>query len=154
MARNEQQVREYVERAAAILAAAGFPRMPARVLMTLTAAEESQTAADLAESLEASPAAISGAVRYLQTLAMIHRVSRPGSRRDVYELPANSWYTATLAESRVYDAMIGLSEDAVDAAGGSQSDAGARLTELADFFRFVRKRMPEMLAEWAQQRGV
>lgn len=154
MARDEQQVREYVERAAAILNAAGFPRMPARVLMTLTAAEGGLTAAELAESLDASHAAISGAVRYLQTLAMIHRVSRPGRRRDVYELPANSWYAATMAESRVYDAMIGLSEDVVDAAGGAESDAGARLTELADFFRFVRRRMPEMLAEWAQQRGV
>jgi DNA-binding transcriptional regulator GbsR (MarR family) len=154
MARDEERVREYVERAAAVLNGAGFPRMPARVLMTLTAAETGLTAAELAESLEASPAAISGAVRYLQTLAMIHRVSRAGSRRDAYELPANSWYAATMAETHVYDAMIALAEDVVDAAGGPRSDAGARLIELSDFFRFVRQRMPELLAEWARQRSV
>lgn len=152
MGRDEEHVRDYVERAAATLNGAGFPRMPSRVLMTLTAADSGLTAAELGERLDASPAAISGAVRYLQTLQMIHRVSKPGSRRDVYELPGNAWYTATMAESRVYEAMIAMSEDAVDAAGGPDSIAGARLVELVDFFRFIRRRMPEMLAEWADQR--
>ncbi|GAB3610253.1 MULTISPECIES: GbsR/MarR family transcriptional regulator [Humibacter] len=152
MARDEERVQEYVERGAAVLNGAGFPRMPSRVLMTLTAAESALTAAELAERLNASPAAISGAVRYLQTLAMIHRVSQPGSRRDVYELPDNSWYAATMAETRVYDMMIAISEDAVDAVGGPDSHAGERLTELAGFFRFIRKRLPALLDEWAASR--
>lgn len=151
MARDEERVKEYVERAAAVLTGAGFPRMPSRVLMTLTAAEHALTAAELAERLDASPAAISGAVRYLQTLAMIHRVSQPGSRRDVYELPGNSWYAATMAETRVYDAMITISEDAVDAVGGTDSAAGERIAELVGFFRFIRQRLPALLTEWAQQ---
>ena len=148
MARDEQQVREYVERAAALLTGAGFPRMPARVLMTLTAAETGLNAAELASRLDASAAAISGAVRYLQTVAMVNRVSRPGSRRDVYELPQNAWYAASMSEGRVYDAIISLSEAAVDAVGGLESDAGRRVREMADFMRFIQRRIPELLHEW------
>ncbi|QDZ15592.1 GbsR/MarR family transcriptional regulator [Humibacter ginsenosidimutans] len=153
MARDEQEARAYVERTAAVLNGAGFPRMPSRVLMTLTAAETPLTAAELAERLHASAAAISGAVRYLQTLAMVNRVSQPGSRRDVYELPQNAWYAATMAEGRIYEAIITMSEAAVDAVGGAASQAGRRVQEMADFMRFVQRRMPELLEEWNVLRG-
>ena len=148
MARDEQQVREYVERCAALLTGAGFPRMPARVLMTLTAAETGLTAAELADRLDASAAAISGAVRYLQTVAMLNRVSIPGSRRDLYVLPHNAWYAASMAEGRIFDAMVTMSEAAVDAVGGAESDAGQRVQEMADFMRFIQRRLPELLGEW------
>lgn len=151
MARDEQQVREYVERAAALLTGAGFPRMPARVLMTLTAAETGLTAAELADRLDASAAAVSGAVRYLQTLAMLNRVSIPGSRRDLYVLPHNAWYAASMAEGRIFDAMVTMSEAAVDSVGGLESDAGQRVQEMADFMRFIQHRLPELLGEWDEQ---
>ncbi len=149
MARDEERVREYAERTAAVLAGAGFPRMPARVLMALTVAETGLTAAELAERLDVSPAAISGAVRYLQTLAMVTRVPRPGSRRDLYEVH-DSWYSASMAEMRVYDAVISLSEDIVGAAGGTSTAAGARIDDLARFFRFIQRRILEVLAEWVE----
>ena len=65
--RDEEGVRLFVERMAMTWADLGFPRMPARILITLLAADEpALTAAELGERLEVSPAAISGAVRYLQ----------------------------------------------------------------------------------------
>jgi len=75
----EQRLNDYAERTAALLHRTGFPRMPARVLMALTVAESGLTAAELAERRDVSAAAISGAVRYLQTLAMIHRFPNPGA---------------------------------------------------------------------------
>ena len=39
MARDEQAMNEFVEQSAAAMTEAGFPRMPARVLMALIAAE-------------------------------------------------------------------------------------------------------------------
>ena len=68
-ARDEEQVRSFVEQMAMFLTDWGFPRMPARVLMGLMAADEERlTAGELAKRLAVSPAAISGAVRYLQQL--------------------------------------------------------------------------------------
>ncbi len=116
--------------------------------------EPSETAADgmtaqgLADRLTASPASISGAVRYLQTLAMIHRISRPGSRRDVYELPDNAWYTASF-NSPLYGAIMPLLDSGIQAAGDPVDDpASRRIIEMREFFRFIQRRMPELLAEW------
>src|ERR1700712_2445479 len=95
MKRDERALNDVVERAASILAAAGFPKMPARVLMALTVTETGGlTAVELSEQLGVSAAAISGAVRYLQTVGIARRVSQSGSRRDRYELPEDAWYAA------------------------------------------------------------
>ncbi|MHA7984684.1 GbsR/MarR family transcriptional regulator [Rathayibacter sp. CAU 1779] len=154
MAHDDEKLREYAEHAAAVLNAAGFPRMPARVLLALSVADSGLTAAEIAERLDISAAAVSGAVRYLQTLAMVRRVSKPGSRRDVYDLPNNTWYAASMSETRIFDAMISLTEAVMPATGGTQTPVGARLDEMLGFFRFIRSRLPELLREWdAQRRG-
>src|SRR5260370_14964181 len=83
---------DYVERFAAVLVAAGFPAMPARVFVALLVAEDGRlSAADLAERLRVSPAAVSGAVRYLIQVGLAHKERVPGSRRDYYRMPGNMW---------------------------------------------------------------
>ena len=78
----------YVERFASVLVAAGFPPMPARVFVALLVTESGRlTAAELAEVLRVSPAAVSGAVRYLTQLGLVHKERVPGSRRDYYRMP-------------------------------------------------------------------
>ena len=67
--RDEQGVADFVEQTASALTAAGFPRMPARVLMALMVAEtRGLTAQELGDRLGVSAAGISGAVRYLQNV--------------------------------------------------------------------------------------
>src|SRR5262252_10496207 len=78
----------YVERFASVLVAAGFPPMPARVFVALLVTDSGRlTAADLAEVLRVSPAAVSGAVRYLIQVGLVHKERVPGSRRDYYRMP-------------------------------------------------------------------
>ena len=153
MPRDEEALREYAERTAAILAGAGFPRMAARVLMTLMVADDSLTAAELSERLGASAAAISGAVRYMQTMAMVIRVPDPGTRRDRYVLPQNAWYEMAIGENRLYDAIISTTDPAIEAAGGKDASAGSRLAEMVDFLRFIQRRLPQLLTEWNAMRS-
>ncbi len=62
--RDDVAVSAFVERFSSVLVDVGWQRMPARVFVTLLASESAAlTAADLAERLQVSPAAISGAVR-------------------------------------------------------------------------------------------
>jgi DNA-binding transcriptional regulator GbsR (MarR family) len=138
--------------AATELAHNGFPTMPARVIMALTANEEGRLTADeLAARLGVSPAAVSGAVRYLATLGFIRVGAVPGSRRHVYTLPHTPWYTTTLARPGVYRNLIEL---LASAAGrmGEESVARMRVEEMADFFRFFERRMPQLLEEWQRER--
>ncbi|HLK79810.1 MAG TPA: MarR family transcriptional regulator, partial [Streptosporangiaceae bacterium] len=83
---------DYIERFAAVLVAAGFPAMPARVFVALLVAESGRlSAAELAGRLRVSPAAVSGAVRYLIQVGLVHKERVPGSRRDYYRMPGTMW---------------------------------------------------------------
>ena len=149
---SEDSPAELLAGAATELAHHGFPAMPARVVMALTASEEGRlTAEELATRLEASPAAISGAVRYLGTLGFVRAGTVPGSRRHVYTLPHSPWYTATLTRPGIYRNLTELLSAAA-ARMGEDSAARERIEEMVDFFRFFERRMPELLEEWHQQR--
>lgn len=135
-----------VAQAVSALAANGFPRLPAAVLMTLMTSEEGELTAELlAERTQSSPAAISGAVRYLATIGMVRRHVLPGSRRYVYELPEHPWYTASLGKNDVYEVMISLARKA---AGDLGPRGAAQLSEMAEFFEFLKVRLPQVLDEW------
>lgn len=141
------------ETSAAVMTAAGFPKMPARALMALLASEEGAlTATELGEALGASPAAVSGAVRYLQQVGFIHRVSQPGSRRDRYELPEDAWYVASMRQNPVYEKLAGLST-AMASELPEGSSARSRVEDMAHFYRFLVERMPRLMDEWEAERA-
>ncbi|MDQ0210416.1 GbsR/MarR family transcriptional regulator [Arthrobacter bambusae] len=140
------------ETSAAVLTAAGFPKMPARSLMALVVSDDgSLTAAELSEILGASAAAVSGAVRYLQTVGFVHRVSQPGSRRDRYALPANAWYVASLRQNPVYQRLAELA-DSTASSLPEGSPARTRVSEMGAFYRFLMTRLPALLDEWEHMR--
>jgi predicted transcriptional regulator len=139
-----------VAQAVSALAANGFPRLPATVLMTLMTSEETELTAEvLAERTQSSPAAISGAVRYLTTIGMIRRHVLPGSRRYVYELPEHPWYTVSIEKNELYGVIEGLARKAVPTLGPR---GAAEMEEMAEFFAFLRGRLPQVLGEWNELR--
>src|SRR5690349_20576203 len=100
---NEHPGVEPAEQAAAMLAAAGMARMPSRVMMALVGSpDDGYTAAELGERLGVSPAAVSSAVRYLVSMRLIQRVSRPGDRRDRYDLVDDAWAGMITANAPLY----------------------------------------------------
>jgi uncharacterized protein with PIN domain len=144
---------EFVEHAAAVFVAQGFPPMPARVLMALTASDEGRlTSQELQAQLAVSAAAVSHAVGYLETVGMLQRATEPGGRRQVYRLSGStSWYTASLDRR---DQMLGIA--AVFRDGRAELPDGSaaqdRVVEIAEFFEFLARRMPELLQEWDRSR--
>jgi DNA-binding transcriptional regulator GbsR (MarR family) len=150
--RDEDAVRRFVERFALDLAAAGVPRMAARVFAGILAAENGKlTAAEIGEELQVSPAAVSGAVRYLVQMGLVAREREPGARRDHYRIYDDTWSESIVTQ----DEMIGRWDDVlaegVDAVGPG-SAAGKRLQENRDFFTFLRAELPDLLARWRRQR--
>lgn len=143
---------EAAERAAAMLTAAGMPRMAARTMMALVGApDEGYSAADLAERLGVSAAAVSGAVRYLQTIRIVHRVSRASDRRDRYELIDDGWHAVLMGNTPLYEMLA----DMIDTIADDNADAPLareRAREMSGFFRFLAQRMPRLLDEWDEHR--
>jgi DNA-binding transcriptional regulator GbsR (MarR family) len=152
--RDEEAVRRYVEQSAMQFADWGFPRMAGRVLFILMTADESGlTAVELCRRLDASAAAISGAVRYLGQLRLVVREPVPGSRRDLHRLADDAWYTAAMTELGLYQSLIDNSETVLDSLGGAGSPARIRVAEMRDFFSFFQQEMSGLLAKWQSVRS-
>jgi DNA-binding transcriptional regulator GbsR (MarR family) len=139
---------EFIEKFAAVLILAGFPPMPARVFVALLVTDSGRlSAAELADLLQISPAAVSGAVRYLGSLGLLHKERVPGSRREYYRMPADIWHQVMLMRNQVLTRWIALLKEGVDLVG-ADTPAGARMAEHAGFFAFLHAEMPALLARW------
>ncbi len=150
---NDPAVDEFAEQLAATLAAAGFPRMAARILMALMVTESGRaTAEELMHRLGVSAAAVSGAVRFLQGMAIVRRRTLPGTRRHQYELAEHPWYDATGSQGPLYAQIIAISERGL-AAMPEGSAIAARTAEMVDYFAFVRERLPQLTKEWMASRS-
>ena len=143
----------YIERFATVLMAAGFPPMPARVFVALLIADSGRlTAAELAGMLRISPAAVSGAVRYLIQLGLVHKERVPGSRRDYYWMPGNMWDDMLRLRDQVLTRWSALVREGIDLVGPDTA-AGARLAEQAAFLDFASAEVAGVLTRWKQYRA-
>jgi DNA-binding transcriptional regulator GbsR (MarR family) len=146
-------VAEFVERFGATLVDAGVPQMPALVFVALLATDSGRLSAEeLATRLQVSPAAVSGAVKYLTHVGLVSRERQPGSRRHYYFLQDPTWYELVARREQILDRWIAHTRAGVDALGPA-TPAGRRLAESLDFFEFLRGEMSAMLARWRERQA-
>jgi DNA-binding transcriptional regulator GbsR (MarR family) len=139
----------YIERFATVMRESGVPPMPARVFAYVLATDpDRHTAAELSEGLRASPAAISGAVRYLVQVGLLARDRKPGSHGGVYYLPNDDvWYHMYSTQIDRVRRYQEVAEEGV-AIVGADTHAGRRLQVTSEFFDFLRREYPAMMGRW------
>ncbi len=146
--RDPEAVSRFTERFAAEMTEAGMQRAAARVFAALTASDDaSMTSAELSERLSISPAAVSGAVRYLIQVNMISRERDPGTRRDRYRLYPDIWYGTFTARDRIMHRWATVLRDGADTLG-RDTPAGERMAESVAFFEFVQEELLAMMDRW------
>jgi DNA-binding transcriptional regulator GbsR (MarR family) len=141
----------FIEDFALVMTEAGVPRMPARVFACVLADDEGRvTAGELARRLRVSPAAISGAVRYLVQARMLQKGREPGSRTDHYFLGDDLWYAAITNRTELLERW----EQSMAEGAGLLGDrpAARRLRESQAFFAFLREELPELMERWHVRR--
>ena len=111
------------------------------------------TASELATGLAVSPAAISGAVRYLQQVRMVRRERERGSRRDVFVVMDDAWHDMMINHEQAYAPIRDAMAAGVAGVGGSDTPAGARLRLSVDFLEFISAEMDGVAARWEAQRA-
>jgi predicted transcriptional regulator len=142
------ELARFVERFALLLVESGIPRMPARVFGALLVAEDGKlTAGALGETLQVSPAAISGAVRYLGQVGLVVRARDPGERRDHYEVSDDLWYEAYANRDKLLEQWATLLGEGAKLVG-LESKAGSRLDQSRQFFDFMRGELPGLMDRW------
>jgi predicted transcriptional regulator len=149
---DTEAVGRFIERFASALVEAGIPRMPARVFAALLADDDGRlTAAELAGLLRASPAAVSGGVRYLTAVGMIIREGEPGSRRHHYRVPDNVWDEVIGQRDRLLVRWTAVLREGI-ALLGADTPAGTRMADSVRYFEFVGAELPQVMARWQQHK--
>ncbi|MET9833828.1 MarR family transcriptional regulator [Streptomyces sp. NPDC006385] len=150
--RDTEAVSAFVESFAAQLVEAGMQRMAARVFAALLASDKGVlTSAELSEQLRISPAAVSGAVRYLAQTHMVSREREPGSRRERYRVHGDQWYEALTNREAVLKRWETALREGVHSLG-PDTPAGRRLAETLAFFEFIETEVAAMMERWREHR--
>jgi predicted transcriptional regulator len=146
--RDPEALAGFIERFAAVLTEAGIPRMPARVFVALLVTDSGYlSASQLAKMLRISPAAVSGAVRYLIQVDLVSREREPGSRRDRYRVLDDVWYQSASRRDQVLARWDAVARQGIDMLG-RKTPAGRRFAESVEFFEFLQKEIPAVMAKW------
>lgn len=150
--RNLEDIQRFIERFAAALSESGMARMPARVFAGLLATDSGRlNAAEIAELLQISPAAVSGAVRYLLQVNLIRRERDPGSRRDVYRVHDDTWYEAAIRKDQALTRWEDSIREGLDVLG-RDTPAGERMAETLAFFEFMQAELQGLMERWRERR--
>jgi hypothetical protein len=149
----EERLLRYVERFARVLEDSGVPRMPARVFAYVLAEDADRyTAGELAAGLRVSPAAISGAVRYLVQVGLLGRDREPGVRSDIYRIDDDDvWSRIFLQRSDVLRRYEKAAAEGVEVLGLDHA-GGRRMRESQHFFAFLDGELDGLLERWREHR--
>jgi DNA-binding transcriptional ArsR family regulator len=146
-------VKRFVERLSLTLSDVGVPRMAARIFVALLVVDAGRlTAAEIADYLGISRAAVSIAVRVLVQANLVVREREPGRTVDHYRVLDDVWIESALWK----DAMFRQLES--DLTVGTEvlprgSPAWYRLEETRQFFAFAREELVRLMDGWRRRRA-
>lgn len=147
-----EQRAAFVERLGAALTSAGLARLPSRIFAAVMVDEDGRmTAAEIGEALGVSPAAVSGAVKYLDGVGMVRRERERGSRRDVFVVDDEAWHDTLLQADNIYAPMITALDRGLQDLG-ADDPAHHRLKVSREFMRFILDELHGINDRWTARR--
>jgi len=147
-----EQRAAFVERLGAALTSAGLARLPSRIFAAVLVDEDGRmTAAEIGEALGVSPAAVSGAVKYLDGVGMVRRERERGSRRDVFVVDDEAWHDTLLQADNIYRPMISALEQGIHELD-PDDPARQRLVVSRAFMEFILEELHGIGDRWTATR--
>lgn len=144
----------FVEEMGQALASYGMTPMAGRMWGWLLICDPpEQTAAELAEALQASRGAISGTARLLASAGMIRRSTRRGDRREYFSAPPEALDSFLENAGRIYRRFREIAERGLDAIAERPPASRRRLEELRDVFAFVEEEVPAVVDRFLRDRA-
>ena len=151
---NEAAIERFVEEIAVQFELeAGTPRMVGRVFGVLLVCDPpEQSAADLAETLQASKGSISTATRLLLRIGLIERVRLRGERFDRFSARPEAWDEFLWRQDQ-FERPRRVFRLGLEALADEPAERRARLEELDGIYAWWEKRMPSLREEYLAQRA-
>jgi DNA-binding transcriptional regulator GbsR (MarR family) len=144
----------FVEEMGQYLAGYGMTPMAGRMWGWLLICDPpEQTAAEIAEALQASRGAISGTARILATAGMIRRTTRRGDRREYFSAPPEALDSMLVSASATYRRLREIAERGLAAMSDESPAARARLEEFRDVIGFIERELPLVIERFFNERA-
>jgi len=144
----------FVEEMGQYLASYGMTPMAGRMWGWLLICEPpEQTAAEIAEALQASRGAISGTARILTTAGMIRRTTRRGDRREYFSAPPEALDSMLTSASATYRRLREIAERGLAAMSDASPSGRARLEEFRDVIAFIERELPLVIDRFFSERA-
>jgi DNA-binding transcriptional regulator GbsR (MarR family) len=144
---------EFVEEMGQFLASLGMTPMAGRMWGWLLICEPAeQTAAEIADALQASRGAISGTARLLANAGLVRRSTRPGDRKEYFSAPAEALDSMLMSAASLYRQMRRIAERGLAAIEDRPAESKARLEEFRDVMGFVEVEVPRVIARFLADR--
>ena len=144
----------FVEEMGQFLGSLGMTPMSGRMWGWLLICEpEEQTAAQIAEALQASRGAISGTARLLASSGLIRRSTRLGDRREYFSTPPGGLEAMLASAGAMYHRLGEIAERGLAATAHRNPSARARLEEFRDVMAFVEVEVPILVNQFVRDRA-
>jgi DNA-binding transcriptional regulator GbsR (MarR family) len=144
---------QFVEEMGQFLASLGMTPMAGRMWGWLLICEpEEQTAAQVAEALQASRGAISGTARLLGNAGLVRRSTRRGDRKEYFSAPPEALDSMLGSAASIYRQMRAIAERGLVATADRPIQARARLQEFRDVMAFVEVEVPLVVSRFLADR--
>ena len=143
----------FVEEMGQFLGGLGMTPMAGRMWGYLLICEPAeQTAAEIAEALQASRGAISGTARLLATSGLVRRARKPGDRREYFSAPPEGLDLLLGSAAAIYRQMRAIAERGLEAIAERPAASKERLQEFHDVMGFVEAEVPRVIAAYLESR--
>ena len=145
---------DFIEEMGQFLGGYGMTPMAGRMWGWLLLCEPpEQTAAEIADALQASRGAISGTARILASAGFIRRTTRRGDRREYFSSPPEALDSMLSNAAVIYRRLRQIAEHGLAAAETSSPSAQARLLEFHDVVAFIEVELPRVIERFLSERN-
>ena len=142
----------FIERTGLILETDGLPRSDGRLFGMLLLSPDPLSLDDLAGRLQVSKASVSTNARLLEQRGVAERVSRPGDRRDYYQMAPDLFRRSMeqrLARWRAFSEALAAVRPAV---AGRHPVVDSRLEDMDEAYHQVLNTVTAALDAWGRRR--
>ena len=139
----------FVEKIGILFEQSGMPRMAGRIIGWLLICDPpSQTAAELAEALQASKGSISTMTRLLLQVGLIEKVLIAGERRDYYQVRPDVWIELVRSKLAILHEFRRLAEEGLALLSAESAAVRQRLEAMHQTYAFFERELPGLLDRW------
>jgi hypothetical protein len=149
--RSHISAERFVEEIGLVFDSMHLPRMAGRVLgAILLGPADGSTAADLAETLQASKGSISNMTQLLIHYRFVERTVRAGDRRDRFVIKSGAWARMMLWRLELLQRLHELAGDGLELLGPEGNPEP--LQEVRDMYAFLERELPKLFDRWEAER--